>query len=178
MNDYDWHLDYGSANWDIRHRFVTSFIYDLPRLNGTNLVLRWTLGNWQANGILTAQSGIPFNVIVPPDPANIGRPNQRPNVVGIRSDNCGSRHLIGCINSAAFALPAPFTFGNAGRNILYGPGLVDADFSLFKDFPIKERAKLQFRIEMFNIFNHPNFGQSQHNFEHRIVCQHHANHYG
>ena len=106
MNDYDWHLDYGNANWDIRHRFVTSFIYDLPRLNGTNSVLRWTLGSWQANGIFTAQSGIPINVIIAADQANIGRPNQRPNLVGTPSANCGSGHLIGCINSAAFALPA------------------------------------------------------------------------
>jgi len=157
MNDYDWHLDYGNANWDIRHRFVTSFIYDLPRLNGTNSVLRWTLGSWQANGIFTAQSGIPINVIIAADQANIGRPNQRPNLVGTPSANCGSGHLIGCINSAAFALPAPFTFGNAGRNLIFGPGLVDADFSLFKNIPINERTTFQFRAEMFNIFNHPNF---------------------
>ena len=157
MNDYKWWLDYGNANWDIRHRFVTSFIYDLPALRSGNPVLRWTLENWQANGIFTAQTGMPFNVIIAPDQANIGRPNQRPNIVGTPSANCGSGHLIGCINSAAFALPAPFTFGNAGRNLLYGPGLVNADFSIFKDFPIKERAKFQFRTEMFNIFNHPNF---------------------
>jgi len=54
-------------------------------------------------------------------------------------------------------LPAPFTFGNAGRNLIFGPGLVNADFSLFKIIPIKERTRLQFRAEMFNIFNHPNF---------------------
>src|SRR5438067_971280 len=158
MNDYDWHRDYGNANWDIRHRFVTSSIYDMPYFLQSNSFLRWTLGNWQANGIFTAQSGVPFNVIIAPDQANIGRPNQRPNIVGTPSDNCGSGHLIGCINSAAFALPAQFTFGNAGRNILYGPGLVDADFSLIKDFPIKERARFQFRAEVFNIFNHPNLG--------------------
>lgn len=157
MNDYDWHLDYGNANWDIRHRFVTTFIYDLPRFNGMNSLLRWTLGNWQANGIFTAQSGTPINVIIGPDQANIGRPNQRPNLVGTPSTNCGSGHLIGCINSTAFAMPAPFTFGNAGRNLVFGPGLVDADFSLFKNIPIKERIRFQFRAEMFNILNHPNF---------------------
>jgi Carboxypeptidase regulatory-like domain/TonB dependent receptor len=158
MNDYDWRLDYGNANWDIRHRFVASFIYDLPSLRSSALLLRWTLGNWQANGIFTAQTGMPFNVIIATDRANVGRPNQRPNIVGAPSDNCGSGHLAGCIDPAAFAVPAPFTFGNAGRNILYGPGLVNADFSVFKDFPIKERTKFQFRAEMFNIFNHPNFG--------------------
>jgi len=72
------------------------------------------------------------------------------------TENCGSGHITHCIDSAAFALPASGTFGSAGRNILYGPGLVDADFSIFKNFPIKERLKFQFRAEMFNIFNHPN----------------------
>ena len=157
MDDYDWHRDYGNANWDIRHRFVTTFIYDLPRFNGSNSVLRWTLGYWQANGIFTVQSGTPINVIIGPDQANIGRPNQRPNLVGTPSANCGSGHLLRCINSTAFAMPALFTFGSAGRNLIFGPGLVDADFSLFKNIPIKERTALQFRAEMFNIFNHPNF---------------------
>ena len=158
MNDFDWHRDYGSANWDIRHRFVASFVYDLPAFKGHSSLVQWTLGNWQANGIFTAQSGMPFNVIISPDQANIGRPNQRPNIIGTPSANCGSGHLIGCIDSSAFALPDPFTFGNAGRNILTGPGLTNVDFSIFKDFPIYERFKFQFRAEMFNIFNHPNFG--------------------
>ncbi|PYT90284.1 MAG: hypothetical protein DMG36_20855 [Acidobacteria bacterium] len=158
MDAFNWRRDYGNANWDIRHRFVTSFVYDLPFPHGRNAFLRWTLGHWQANGIFTAQTGIPFNVLISPDQANIGRGNQRPNVVGTPSANCGSGHLVGCIDSSAFALPAQFTFGNAGRNILVGPGLVDADFSVFKDFPIKERLKLQLRAEMFNIFNHTNFG--------------------
>jgi len=78
--------------------------------------------------------------------------------VGTPSADCGSGHLVGCIDSSAFALPAQFTYGNAGRNILVGPGLVGADFSVFRDFPIKERLKFQLRAEMFNIFNHPNFG--------------------
>jgi len=157
MDAFNWRRDYGNANWDVRHRLVTSFVYDLPSPNGPN-VLRWTLGHWQANGIFTAQTGIPFNVLISRDQANIGRGNQRPNVVGTPSANCGSGHLLACIDSNAFAVPAQFTFGNAGRNILVGPGLVDADFSVFRDFPIKERLKFQFRAEMFNIFNHPNFG--------------------
>jgi len=157
MDAYDWHRDYGNANWDIRHRFVTSIVYDLPSLSGKEALLRWTLGNWQANTIVTAQTGQPFNVLISPDQANIGRGNQRPDLVGTPHENCGSGHLTNCIDPSAFALPAQFTFGSAGRNILYGPGLVNFDFSLFKDFPIKERLKLQFRAEMFNIFNHPNF---------------------
>ena len=60
-------------------------------------------------------------------------------------------------DTSAFATPAAFTYGNAGRNILYGPGRVNFDFSLFKEFPIKEGLKLQFRAECFNVFNHPQF---------------------
>jgi hypothetical protein len=157
MDAFNWRRDYGNANWDIRHRFVASVVYDLPTLAGQTAFMRWTLGSWQLNGIFTAQTGQPFNVLISPDQANIGRGNQRPDVIGKPSDNCGSGHLVNCIDSTAFALPTPFTFGGAGRNILYGPGLVNADFSVFKNIPVKERFKVQFRAEMFNVFNHPNF---------------------
>jgi len=157
MDAFNWRRDYGNANWDIRHRVVASVVYDLPTLAGQTAFMRWTLGSWQLNGIFTAQTGQPFNVLISPDQANIGRGNQRPDVIGKPSDNCGSGHLVNCIDSTAFALPAPFTFGGAGRNILYGPGLVNADFSVFKNIPVKERFKVQFRAEMFNVFNHPNF---------------------
>ncbi len=157
MNPYNWHADYGNSNWDVRHRFVASFNYALPFFGSTsNYFLRETLGGWQTNGIVTLQSGFPFNVILSGDPANTGRSNERPNLVGTPSDDCGDAHLTGCINAAAFA-PVTFAYGNAGRNLLYGPGLDNVDFSAFKNFALAERAKLQFRSEFFNFFNTPAF---------------------
>ena len=157
MNAYDWHRDYGSANWDIRHRFVASFIYDLPGLKNQNWLVRGALGGWQINDITTIQSGTHFDVEIAKDLANVGRGHQRPDLVGKPSAECNAGHLNGCIDSSAFALPAPYTFGNFSRNYFSGPGLVNTDFSLVKNFPIKERAKFQFRAEFFNAFNHPQF---------------------
>jgi hypothetical protein len=119
--------------------------------------VRAALGGWQTNGIVTLQTGFPFNVIISPDQANTGVGNQRPNLVSTPTSNCGDAHLTNCINSAAFALPARYTYGNAGRNLLYGPGLQNVDFSLFKDFRFTESVKLQFRSEFFNLFNTPAF---------------------
>jgi hypothetical protein len=158
VNPFNWAADYGNSNWDVRHRLVASFVYDLPFFrSASHGLVRTALGGWQANGILTAQTGFPFNVTVPGDPANTGMGNQRPNLVGRPSSTCGDGHLIGCIAAAAFAIPQPFTYGNAGRNLLTGPGLVNLDFSLFKDFAIRERAKFQLRGELFNSLNHPSF---------------------
>ncbi len=158
MNPYNWAGDYGNSNWDVRHRFVGSFNYEIPFLkSASNPFERYVLGNWQINGIITAQSGFPFNVTAPGDYANTGVGNQRPNLIGTPSANCGDGHLTGCISPAAFVLPAAYTYGNAGRNLLYGPDLVDVDFSLFKLFPIKERASFELRLEAFNSLNHPSF---------------------
>lgn len=158
MNPYDWKRDYGNSNWDVRHRFVASFNYALPFfLSSPTGFVRETLGGWQTNGIVTLQTGFPFNVIVSGDPANTGRSNERPNLIGTPSDNCGDGHLTNCISSAPFQAPIPYTYGNAGRNLLYGPGLDNVDFSLFKSFPLRERARLQFRSEFFNFFNTPAF---------------------
>ena len=156
QNPYDWRADYGNANWDVRHRFVGSFTYALPfLLNSSHALVKQTLGGWQTNGIVTLQSGFPFNIVPNGDPANTGRSNERPNVSGPISTNCGSGNLSNCIQKS-FA-PATYAYGNLGRNVLFGPGLYNVDFSAFKNFPIVERATLQFRSEFFNLLNTPAF---------------------
>jgi len=158
MNPFNWREDYGNANWDIRNRWVTSFTYQLPRLQSAKyLAERLLLGGWQANGILILQSGIPYNVTIPTDQANVGLSNQRPNLVAPPYANCGDGHLVNCISLADYQLPALYTWGTAGRNLLYGPGLRNLDFSMFKSFAIYEKMRLEYRAELFNILNTPNF---------------------
>ena len=160
MNPYNWRGDYGNANWDVRHRFIGQFIYSLPFFNssGTNGFVRSILGGWQTNGIVNLQTGFPFNVVQSGDPANTGRNNERPNLIGAPVVNCGSGHLFQCVNVSAFGSTAStFTYGNFGRNVLFGPGLYNVDFSVFKNFSIKERARVQFRGEFFNVLNTPAF---------------------
>jgi hypothetical protein len=162
---YDWKADYGNSNWDIRHRFVASFVYDIPFVHVGNPILKTVFTKWQGNGIITLQTGLPFNVSTGTDTANTGSSGTyRPNLVSTPSDNCGSV-LVACINSAAYTVsnlypinPTGYAYGNEGRNLLFGPGLANVNFSLFKNFPIKERLKLQFRMETFGLFNHSNFG--------------------
>ncbi len=160
MDPYNWRLDYGNSNWDIRSRFVTSFVYDIPFFKTENRLLRGAFANWQSNGIWTLQTGIPFNVQVSSDTANTSSSGvYRPNLIGTPSSNCGDGHLSGCISTSAFALipTGVYEYGSAGRNLLHGPPLFDMNFSVFKNFPIKERLKFQLRFEFFNAFNEPNF---------------------
>lgn len=163
---YDWKDDYGNSNWDIRHRFVASFVYDIPFFHVGNPILKAALTKWQANGIITLQTGIPFNVTTGTDTANTGSSGTyRPDLLSTPSDGCGRGDLVGCINAAAYTLtplypinPTGFAYGTEGRNLLHGPGAETVNFSLFKNFPLKERLKLQFRMETFALFNHTNFG--------------------
>src|SRR5262249_45078430 len=136
MNPYNWRGDYGNSNWDIRRRLVASFIYDVPFFSKGNAVLKGLFGGWQMNGIVTAQTGLPFNVSTPTDTANTAASGvYRPNLIGAPSANCGGGHLTNCISTAAYALPpsSVFVYGNEGRNLLHGPGLVNVDYSLFKN---------------------------------------------
>jgi hypothetical protein len=160
MNPYNWRLDYGNSNWDIRHRFETSFVYDIPFFQISNPVLNTVFAHWQANGIWTIQTGIPFNVSVASDTANTNSNGAyRPNLIGTPSDNCGDGHLSNCISTSAFALipTGVYQYGSAGRNLLHGPPLFAMNLSFFKNFPIEERLRLQFRAELFNAFNEVNF---------------------
>jgi hypothetical protein len=157
QDPYNWRADYGNSNWDARHRFTGSFNYALPFFaSSSHALVRQALGGWQANAIVTLQAGFPFNVTSTGDPANTGRTNERPNLIGTATSNCGGSNLSNCISTAAFS-SALFSYGNFGRNVLYGPGLYNVDFSAFKTFAIKERLKLQFRSEFFNFFNTPAF---------------------
>ncbi len=165
MNPYNWKADYGNSNWDIRHRLVASFVYDIPFFSTSNPVLKTAFASWQMNGVVTLQTGLPFNVTTGTDTANTSSSGTyRPNLVGTATENCGRGHLVGCIDPSAFSIsglyPATqvFAYGNLGRNIFHGPGSEVVDWSLSKNFPIRERMRFQFRFETFSVFNHTNFG--------------------
>jgi hypothetical protein len=160
MNPYHWRADYGNSNWDIRGRFLLNAVYELPFFSKSRGVVRAALGQWQMNGAVVAQSGLPFTVSTPVDTANTSSGGvYRPNLVGRPSSNCGSGHLVDCIDRAVYALPPAgvYAYGNAGRNLLHGPGLFQTDLSVMKNFPVSDRAKLQFRADFFNFTNTPSF---------------------
>jgi hypothetical protein len=153
-------LDRGNSNWDFRHRFVASYLYDLPFFQtSSSMFMRRVLGGWQLNGITTLQSGQPFSVLIAGDTANNGLPApQRANVLSVGTLSSDQRTLSRFFNTTAYAVPAQYTFGDSAKNCLFGPGLVNFDMSLFKTIKIREKAQVQVRFEAFNIFNTPNFG--------------------
>jgi hypothetical protein len=166
MNNYDIWADYGPASWDVPHRFVASYIYDVPFLKDSSQpILKHVVAGWQIGGMTTLQSGLPVNVTIAADRANIGiSGQQRPDLVGpVPRLNCQksptNRDLIDCFNPAAFAMPAQFTFGNAPRNILRGPKSVITDLSMAKNIAVGHNMRLQVRVEIFNAFNNVNYGQ-------------------
>ena len=153
----------GLAAQDVRHRFVVSYVYELPfgngkRFSGSSTGVRELLiGGWQLNGITTFQDGQPFTVVMGFDNANVGDGTARPNQVANPVLSRGKRSVSHWFNTDAF-VAAPFgTFGNAGRNNVIGPGLNDFDFSVLKNFKLSERKRIEFRAEIFNLFNHTNF---------------------
>ena len=177
--------DRGVSDFNAAHRATLSFVYDLPFQRMWARGPDWSrkvLDNWQAGGILTAQTGSPFTVILAGAPAAsaaaFGNP-ERPDLVGDPSKagpvagnpTCQAPAQVGTplnwFNECAFAAPALETFGPAfgteGRNILTGPGYTDIDFSFSKSIPLRgESHSLQFRGDFFNLLNHPNFDIPNH----------------
>ena len=152
QNVYNVGPEKASSSFDHRHRVVLSFVYQIPNRKRMHAVL----GGWQAGGNFTAQSGAPFTVNIASDQANIGAgPAQRPNVSS--NPNAGPQTPQEWFNTAVFSLPAQFTFGNAPRNSVIGPGLQEFDLSLQKEVPVTDSSKLQLRVEAYNVLNHPNF---------------------
>jgi hypothetical protein len=158
QNSYNLSAERGRSDFDIRQRFTLSYAYDLPIATGH----RW-LGGWQSFGVLTFQTGTPFTVALLADNnnantgfSNLGYgANNRPNVVG--NPNIANPSAMEWFNTKAFAVAPYGTFGNAGRNILDGPGLATVNFSIVKNTRVAERLNVQFRAEFFNLLNRTNF---------------------
>jgi hypothetical protein len=164
VNDFDIWSDYGPANWDVPHRFVVSGIYELPFFReSSNAFLRMGLGGWQVSGVATFQSGTPLNVTIQGDRANNGKGAQRPDLVNPDvklncQPNPSGPGLIGCIDPAAFVLPAQYTFGNTPRNMLRGLGYSRTDLALSKNFNVTGPVRLTVLAQVFNLFNEVNWG--------------------
>jgi hypothetical protein len=158
---HDLAVEKADSSFDHRNRFVSNVVYDLPFARGSSGWMRAVAGGWRAGGILIAQSGAPFsvNLSAANDVANIGTVGgnnlERPNVTG--DPNAGPKTATQWFNTAAFSLPAAFTFGNAPRNVVIGPRFVNLDVSLQKEWALRESKNLQFRVDAFNFLNHPNF---------------------
>jgi hypothetical protein len=162
QNPFNWTSNYGSSNFDVRQRLSTSYIYELPFGAGKHWlsqpgVGRAVLGGWQLSGVVAVQTGLPITPILSFDPTNTGT-TARPNVVSgvaLYPTNQGPNDWY---NAAAFVAPPAYTYGNAGRNIIEGPGLHNSDIGLLRTIAFKERYALQFSAQAFNMFNTPQFG--------------------
>lgn len=168
QNPYCRACDRASSAQDIRHTFSANAVYDLPFgagkpwLQGPG-VARGVFGGWSLSGIATARSGLPVNVTVARSANSVlygYNTNQRPNLVpGVSLIPADGSSPAGWINPAAFATPAAFTFGNAGRDLARGPKLYQLDMGLARSIVVTERLGLQFRWEVFNVFNRAQYGQ-------------------
>jgi Carboxypeptidase regulatory-like domain len=176
VNSYNLGLNRASSNFDQRHVFTLSYIYDLPFFKGSGLT-HTLLGGWQWSGITTIQSGTPFSltnagdgIATPGDNAGVANgtgTGSRPDLIGnpnARIAGSGAGQLGGNLfgplyfNPAAFRAPQGLTFGTEGRNILRNPRQTNFDMAIYKHFPIREAMSFEFRAEAFNVFNHTEFG--------------------
>ena len=145
----------GPSTFDTRHRFTAAINYRFPTWGGVPKRLGT---GWELNGIVTAQSGRPIPIITANDTTGRFYFNQRPNLVpNVNPILPDWNPVSGYLNPAAFSQPADGTFGNLGRNSIYGPSYFNTDFSVTKSTVLYEGLVLQLRAEFFNIFNHPNF---------------------
>ncbi len=147
--------DYGNSDFDTRNGFVGYANYAIPAFRGPKLLT----DGWELNGVITLKGGQPMNLFTGTDTTGENQYAQRPNIVGNAFAGVSHKVQNGVVqwfNPAAFADPAAGTYGNYTRNSLFGPGLEDVDLSVFKNTHITERVNAQFRVEMFNLFNHLN----------------------
>lgn len=163
----DWNLDYGPSDFDLRSRFVTSFVYQIPGYRSENSLVRKVTGGWQVDGILTLQTGTPFSVLAGVDRSLIGVNEDHANINGplaVYNGASRAQKIAKYFNTSDFSLPALGTFGTGSRNLLYGPGYQNLDAGLYKMIPFSEATHMELRWETFNTFNHPNLSNPNNSF--------------
>jgi hypothetical protein len=167
QNPNDLKAEWARSTFDVPQRFVYSGVYELPYGHGRHFgssvakPLDWILGGWQLSGIYTAQSGTFITASMLSTDINAdSNCNCRPDEVANPNLPKSQRTIAQWFNTAAFAIPSTNRYGNAGRDTIQAPGLQNIDLGIDKYFQWgKEAAKrIQFRAEMFNAFNHVNFG--------------------
>jgi len=157
-NIFDETGEWAYSSFDHRHQFVVSGVYQLPFFRTANGIAGALAGGWRANAVFIAQSGAPFTINIPVDRANIGAgPAQRPDQLSDPNLPADQRIPERWFDTGAFALPAQYTFGSAPRNSVVGPGFANMDFALAKTWKVAGGSDLEFRWEVFNLFNRANF---------------------
>lgn len=163
MDPANQNRDRGSSAFDQRQVFASSFVYDVPgRFTGTNSrLLNGALTGWTLSGIVSARSGLPFNVVTGFDASFTAVGSDRPDLVGnpyFSGSRTRGQQIAAYLNRSAFANNQPGQYGNLGRNVFSTPGTFNSDLGLFKYFNFTETKRLQFRAEFFNSFNQTRLG--------------------
>jgi hypothetical protein len=155
---YNYHLDYGDADLDRRHSFVTNLVYVIPEMKSWSPLARGVVGGWQVNGIYSYFGTTPVDITTGVNTLGTASSvGQRPNLVPGQPIYLHTSDTTQWLNPAAFALPAPGTIGNLSRGMVRGKPINTLDASLNKNWGLREHTTLQFRAEFFNLLNHPNF---------------------
>jgi len=175
QNPHDLNAEYASADSDVRHNFVASGVYSLPFGKGQMFGSSWNhatdavLGGWKFGGILTMRTGTPVNVVQGLDPKS-ALAGLRPNLTGDPNLPHGKRSVFQYFNTGAFSVPTPtagasYAYGNAGRNIVTGPGFINFDAQMSKEIAFENRWTLQLRAEAFNTMNSDHYSNPDGNLQ-------------
>jgi hypothetical protein len=161
QDPYNHALDRGNSDQIRRHIFTTAYTYELPFGKGKRFLndvggLNRVVGGWQLSGITYLRTGQPFSVSF--SATQPGWIANRANVTKVGNLPRSERNITRWFDASGYSIPAPFTYGNSARNLLFGPGDIVFDVSVLKDTAITEQVKLQLRFEFFNMPNHANFG--------------------
>jgi hypothetical protein len=162
QNPYDLNGSRSVSAYDLPQVFSASLVYKVPSPNTDIKAVNYAIGNWEVSSIFQATSGLPYDVGVSGDIANTGNAGccsygyERANLVG--NPNLSNPTPAEWFNTAAFAVPAIYTFGDLGRDALRADRYINLDLSLVRNFPIGEQRRFQFRADLFNVANHPVWG--------------------
>ncbi len=166
QNPYKFNNDRSVSGFDLTHVLTMNFVYHIPFGTGKKYQTKvkavdYILGNWQTNGIIRLSSGQPYSLQINGDLANTGNAGTYLRLNFLGNPELSNPTTGRWFDTSQVAAPAPFTFGNSGRNRLRSDGWENFDLSLFKTFPMPflgEGKRFEFRVEGFNMFNHPVYG--------------------